>query len=109
MVCTSCCTATLRCSHLARGGNKITAVFNEGMGHVLPYAANCTFLFTELGLLQRPAAARAAGFEAIEFWWPWPEQPVPPHVEIDAVSAPVRHAGETLIGLNYFAGDLPGA
>jgi hydroxypyruvate isomerase len=59
-------------------------------------------------LLQRPAAARAAGFEAIEFWWPWPEQPVPPDVEIDAFIAAVRDAGVQLIGLNYFAGDLAG-
>jgi hydroxypyruvate isomerase len=50
------------------------------MGHLLPYAANCSLLFTEVELLARPAAARAAGFEAIEFWWPWPDQPTPPAV-----------------------------
>jgi hydroxypyruvate isomerase len=22
-------------------------------------------------LLQRPAAAKAAGFNRVEFWWPW--------------------------------------
>jgi hydroxypyruvate isomerase len=109
MVCASCCTATPRCSHLAHGCNKVTPGFNVGMGHVLPYAANCTFLFTEVELLQRPAAARAAGFEAIEFWWPWPDQPVPPDAEIDAFIAAVRDAGVQLIGLNYFAGDLAGA
>ena len=65
MVCASCCSATPRCSHLARGSNKVTPGFNVGMGHVLPYAVNCTFLFTEVELLQRPAAARAAGFEAM--------------------------------------------
>ena len=59
--------------------------------------------------MQRPAAARAAGFEAIEFWWPWPDQPVPPDAEIDAFIAAVRDAGVHLIGLNYFAGDLAGA
>lgn len=39
--------------------------------HSLRYLANCSMLFTELPVLERPAAARAAGFDAIEFWWPW--------------------------------------
>jgi hydroxypyruvate isomerase len=79
------------------------------MGHLLPYAANCTLLFTEVELLERPAAARSAGFDAIEFWWPWPDQPVPPDPEIDRFIAAVRDAGVQLIGLNFFAGDLAGA
>jgi hydroxypyruvate isomerase len=78
------------------------------MGHVLPYAANCSLLFTEVELLERPAAARAAGLEAIEFWWPWPDRPVPPDAEIDRFIAAVRAAGVQLIGLNFFAGDLAG-
>ena len=78
------------------------------MGHVLPYAANCSLLFTEVELLQRPAAARAAGFEAIEFWWPWPDQAVPPDAEIERFIAAVRDAGVQLIGLIFFAGDLAG-
>ena len=87
----------------------MTAGFNEHMGHVLPYAANCTFLFTEVDLLERPAAARAAGFDAIEFWWPWPDQPAPPDTEIDKFVTAIRDAGVHLIGLNFFAGDLAGA
>jgi hydroxypyruvate isomerase len=79
------------------------------MGHLLPYAANCSLLFTEVDLLKRPAAARAAGFDAIEFWWPWPADPVPPDAEIDRFIAAVRDAGVQLIGLNLFAGDLTGA
>jgi hydroxypyruvate isomerase len=77
------------------------------MGHVLPYAANCSLLFSEVDLLQRPAAARAAGFDAIEFWWPWPE-PVPSDAETDSFVAAIRDAGVQLIGLNFFAGDLSG-
>ena len=42
--------------------------------HSLSYAANCSLLFTELPLLERPAAAYAAGFRAVEFWWPWPQR-----------------------------------
>jgi hydroxypyruvate isomerase len=41
------------------------------MTHKLKYAVNCSILCTELPLLQRPAAATAAGFDAVEFWWPF--------------------------------------
>jgi hydroxypyruvate isomerase len=87
----------------------MTPGFNEHMGHPLPYAANCSLLFTEVDLLERPAAAQAAGFDAIELWWPWPDQPVPADAEIDRFVAAVRDAGVRLIGLNFFAGDLAGA
>jgi hydroxypyruvate isomerase len=76
-------------------------------GHLV-FAANCSLLFHEVPLLQRPAAAREAGFTAIEFWWPWPDQPVPTDREIDAFLAAVRDAGVHLVGLNFFAGDLAG-
>jgi hydroxypyruvate isomerase len=65
-------------------------------------------LFTELPLLARPAAARAAGFEAVEFWWPWPDQPAPGDAEVDAFVRAVEDAGVRLVGLNFFAGDLAG-
>ena len=74
----------------------------------LDYAANCSMLFTELPLLQRPEAARQAGFTAVEFWWPWPDQPVPSDAEVDGFVNAVRDAGVRLIGLNFFAGDLAG-
>jgi hydroxypyruvate isomerase len=71
------------------------------------YAANCSMLFTELPLLQRPAAARAAGFDAIEIWWPF-ESAVPSDHEVDRFVTAVRDAGVQLIGLNFAAGDMPG-
>jgi hydroxypyruvate isomerase len=71
------------------------------------YAVNCSILFTELPLLQRPAAARAAGFEAVEFWWPF-GQAVPSDREVDAFVGAVRDAGVALVGLNFAAGDMPG-
>ena len=52
--------------------------------HSLRYLANCSMLFTEVPLLERPAAAKAAGFDAVEFWWPWPDQPVPGDADVDA-------------------------
>jgi hydroxypyruvate isomerase len=76
--------------------------------HGLDYLVNCSMLFSERPLLERPAAARAAGFDAIEFWWPWPQQPVPADAEIDAFVRAIRDAGVRLIGLNFFAGDLAG-
>ncbi len=76
--------------------------------HGLDYLANCSILFTEYPLLQRPAAAKSAGFDAVEFWWPWPHQPVPGDAEIAAFTAAIRDAGVQLVGLNFFAGDLAG-
>lgn len=76
------------------------------MGHRLPYLVNCSILFTELPLEQRPAAARAAGFDAVEFWWPFPTA-APGDAEVDAFVRSVRDAGVRLVGLNFFAGDMP--
>jgi hydroxypyruvate isomerase len=77
------------------------------MDHSLPYLANCSLMFTEEPLLRRPAAARAAGFSAVEFWWPF-AMPVPSDREVDAFVAAVSEAGMMLVGLNFFAGDLAG-
>jgi len=77
------------------------------MGHSLRYLANCSMLFTELPLLERPAAARSAGFGAVEFWWPFAD-PVPGDAAVDAFAGAVGDAGVRLVGLNFFAGDLAG-
>jgi hydroxypyruvate isomerase len=74
--------------------------------HSLPYEVNCSILFTELPLLKRPAAARAAGFDAVEFWWPF-DQAVPSDNELDRFIRSVSDAGVQLVGLNFFAGDMP--
>jgi len=76
--------------------------------HGLNYLANCSMLFTETDLLDRPRAAKEAGFDAVEFWWPWPHQPVPGDSEVDAFVSAVEEAGVQLVGLNFFAGDLAG-
>lgn len=77
------------------------------MTHSLPYEVNCSILFTELPLLERPAAARAAGFDGVEFWWPFAEA-VPSDREVARFVSAVRDAGVRLVGLNFFAGDMPG-
>lgn len=74
----------------------------------LRYLANCSMLFTELPLLERPRAAKEAGFDTIELWWPWPDQPVPSDRDVDAFVRSVEDAGVRLAGLNFFAGDLAG-
>jgi hydroxypyruvate isomerase len=71
----------------------------------LPYDVNLSMLFTELPLLERPAAARRAGFEAVEFWWPF-DVATPPDAEVDRFVAAVLDAGVRLVGLNFFGGDL---
>jgi hydroxypyruvate isomerase len=78
------------------------------VSHALRYDVNCSMLFTELPLRQRPAAAKAAGFEAVEFWWPWPHEPIPADREVDGFVTAIQEAGVELVGLNFFAGDLAG-
>ncbi|WP_202816642.1 hydroxypyruvate isomerase family protein [Serinicoccus hydrothermalis] len=73
----------------------------------MPYLVNCSILFTEVPLLERPAAARAAGFDAVEFWWPFATA-VPTDREAEDFVSAVRDAGVQLAGLNFFAGDMPG-
>lgn len=70
------------------------------------FTANLSIMFTELPLLQRPAAARAAGLEACEFWWPF-ATPAPSDTEVDAFTAAITNAGLQLTGLNFAAGDMP--
>ena len=70
------------------------------------YAVNCSLLFTEVPLLQRPAAAAAAGFTAVEFWWPFASA-VPADGEVDRFVTAVADAGVQLVGLNFTAGDMP--
>ena len=52
--------------------------------HGLRFDVNCSILFTELPLLERPAAARRAGFGAVEFWWPF-DRAVPADHDADAL------------------------
>jgi hydroxypyruvate isomerase len=71
----------------------------------LRFDVNCSILFTELPLLKRPAAARAAGFDAVEFWWPF-AGPVPADREADTFVEAIGDAGVRLVLLNFVAGDM---
>ncbi len=69
------------------------------------WSVNCSILLTGLPLLQRPAAARAAGFDAVEFWWPF-ERAVPPDAELDRFARAIEDAGVHLALLNLSGGDM---
>ncbi|MDR4534513.1 TIM barrel protein [Glutamicibacter sp. PS] len=73
----------------------------------MSYTLNCSILLTELPILERAAAAKAAGFDSVEFWWPFAEA-VPTDKQVDEFIASLKDAGVQLDGLNFFAGDMPG-
>jgi hydroxypyruvate isomerase len=70
------------------------------------YTLNCSILLTDLPLLERPQAARDAGFDAVEFWWPF-DTAVPPDAQVDAFVRAIEDAGVRLTGLNFAAGNMP--
>ncbi|MBD7995525.1 TIM barrel protein [Arthrobacter sp. Sa2CUA1] len=72
----------------------------------MTYSVNCSILLTELPLLERPAAAKAAGFDAVEFWWPF-DTSVPSDAQVTEFETAITDAGVQLTGLNFNAGDMP--
>jgi hydroxypyruvate isomerase len=66
----------------------------------MQFCANISLLFTEVPFLERFSAARHAGFDAVEMWWPRGEN-------LDAVAAAVADAGVEVVLLNFDAGDMP--
>ncbi|GAA2134719.1 TIM barrel protein [Kitasatospora kazusensis] len=65
------------------------------------FTVNLSILFSELPLLERPAAAAAAGFTAAELWWPFGENPTPSQAELDELRKAFTDAGVQLTGLNF--------
>jgi hydroxypyruvate isomerase len=70
------------------------------------YTVNCSILLTDLPLLERPHAARNAGFEAVEFWWPF-DSPTPADADVASFISAIQDADVQLTGLNFAAGDMP--
>ncbi len=63
------------------------------------FAPNVSILFKESPLLERFARSRAAGFAAVELWWPSGE-------DLEDVRAAVADAGLDVVLLNFNAGDM---
>jgi hydroxypyruvate isomerase len=78
---------------------------HPGAGHSLRYDINLSILFTGLPIPERAAAAREHGFDAVEFWWPFPVA-VPGDREVTEFVRSISDAGVALAGLNFFAGDM---
>ncbi|NHZ45908.1 TIM barrel protein, partial [Nitratidesulfovibrio liaohensis] len=62
------------------------------------FAANLTMLFTELPFTERFAAARAAGFDTVEYLFPYDHVP-------EALAALLRDNGLSQVLFNLPAGD----
>ncbi|HEX4817027.1 MAG TPA: TIM barrel protein [Nonomuraea sp.] len=71
----------------------------------LRFDVNLSMLFTDLPLLERPAAAAKSGFDAVELWWPF-DGPDPATAELAALRRAIEDAGVRLAGLNFDAGDM---
>jgi 2-dehydrotetronate isomerase len=65
------------------------------------FAANLAYLFTERPLIERFAAAAAAGFKAVELQFPYDHAP-------SAVNAELEKHGLTMLGLNTAPGQGTG-
>jgi hydroxypyruvate isomerase len=66
---------------------------------MLRYSANLSMLFQEIPFLKRFAAARSAGFEAVECWFPY-------KVPVGTLRAVLAAEGLTFVAINSPAGDL---
>ncbi|MEA2359947.1 MAG: hydroxypyruvate isomerase [Solirubrobacteraceae bacterium] len=64
-------------------------------------SANLSILFKDVPFLERVERAAAAGFDAVEFWWP------PEDVSPQDVAAAVKAADVDVALFNFYAGDMP--
>jgi hydroxypyruvate isomerase len=65
------------------------------------FCANVSILFKDAPFLERFERAAAAGFQAVEFWWPSGER-------LDEVEAAIKDANLQVALFNFDAGDMPG-
>jgi hydroxypyruvate isomerase len=66
----------------------------------LKFCANVSILFKDAPFLERFGRAAAAGFSAVEFWWPSGER-------LDEVEDAIVRAGLAVALFNFDAGDMP--
>jgi len=87
------------------GAGQLMCSTDEGERDDMDYSANCSTLFTRWPVWDRPGIAADAGFDAVEFWWPFPDA-VPDDAEVSRFEEAIGNAGVRLTGLNLFAGDM---
>lgn len=68
------------------------------------YAPNISLLFTDIPLVERPAAVADAGFDAVELWWPF-DGPEPHARDARDLVRAVHDAGLQVACLNFDSGD----
>lgn len=93
---------------ITRGEGKLSSLkpwVGTSIAAELNFDVNISILFTELPLLERPAATADAGFGAVELWWPF-DVAVPRRRQVDQLVAALDKAGVKLVALNCFAGDM---
>ena len=66
----------------------------------MKFCANVSILFKDAPFLERFERAAAAGFDAVEFWWPAGEA-------LDEVESAIKAAGLQVALFNFDAGDMP--
>ena len=66
----------------------------------MKFCANVSILFKDAPFLDRFERAAAAGFSAVEFWWPAGER-------LDEVEDAIARAGLSVALFNFDAGDMP--
>jgi hydroxypyruvate isomerase len=69
------------------------------------FSANLSILFGDIPVLERPAAAAAAGFDAVEIWWPF-AQAVPAPADVDRLIDSIVQANVKLVLLGLTEGDI---
>lgn len=69
-------------------------------------AVNCSIVLRELPIVERLRIVADAGYDAVEFWWPFATA-TPSDAEVDEFAAAVERSRLSMIGLNLFDGDMP--
>jgi hydroxypyruvate isomerase len=69
------------------------------------FDANLSILYGDRPLLDRPAAAAAAGFDAVEMWWPFADL-VPAAADVDRLVESFGKAGVALVSMNLASGSV---
>ena len=71
----------------------------------LRFDVNCSIPLPNCRWLCGRRPRKAAGFDGVEFWWPWAGM-VPTGAEADAFVGSIGDAGVELVSLNFHAGDM---